>query len=127
MPTNRQAAAVASAGLTVQDLAQLLAAPKKDRFAVWKLSQYNSDPRQWHGWFEQSKSAIDSASLTDDAKLKYLKTLVTGKAKTAIAEFVYCGTMYRVALRTLDWKPTIRCDKCPLRQIESNSFAENAQ
>ena len=102
MPTNHQAAPVASAGLTVQDLAQILAALKKDRLPVWKLSQYNSDPLQWHERFEQSKSAIDSASLTDDAKLTYLKTLVPGKTKTAIAEFVYCGTMYQVALRTLD-------------------------
>ena len=31
----------------------------------------------------------------------YLKALVTGKAKIAIAEFVYCGLMYKGALRTL--------------------------
>ena len=33
-----------------------------------------------------------------------MKTLVTGKAKTAIAEFVYCGTMYQDALKTLERK-----------------------
>ena len=37
-------------------------------------------------------------------KLTYLKTLVTGKAKTAIAEFAYCGAMYKDALRTLERK-----------------------
>ena len=29
-------------------------------------------------------------------------TLVTGKAKTAIAEFAHCGTMYKDALETLE-------------------------
>ena len=48
------------------------------------------------------KSAIDSQSFTDDVKVTYLKTLVTGKAKIAIAEFAYCGLMYKDALRTLD-------------------------
>ena len=43
-------------------------------------------------------------TLTDDVKLTYLKTLVTIKAKTAIAEFTYCGAMYKNALRTLECK-----------------------
>ena len=34
--------------------------------------------------------------------MTYLKTLVTGKAKIAIAEFAYCGLMYKDALRTLE-------------------------
>ena len=37
-------------------------------------------------------------------KLTYLKTLVTGKAKTPIAKFAYCGTMYQDALETLERK-----------------------
>ena len=37
-------------------------------------------------------------------KLTYLKTLVSGKAKTAITEFTYCGTMYKDALKTLERK-----------------------
>ena len=91
-------------GFTIQDLALLLASTKKDHLPEWKLAQYNGDPIQWYEWFGQFKSAIDSAPLTDDVKLTYLKTLVTGKAKTAIAEFAYCGTMYRDALKTLERK-----------------------
>ena len=37
-------------------------------------------------------------------KLTYLETLVTGKAKTAIAEFAYCGTLYQDAMKTLERK-----------------------
>ena len=36
--------------------------------------------------------------------MTYLKTLVTGKAKIAIAEFAYCGLMYTDALKTLERK-----------------------
>ena len=36
--------------------------------------------------------------------MTYLKTLVTGIAKTAIAEFTYCGARYKDALRTLERK-----------------------
>ena len=89
---------------TIQDLALLLVSTKKDHLPEWKLAQYNGDPIQWHEWFGQFRSAIDSAPLTDDVKLTNLKTLVTGKAKTAIAEFAYCGAMYRDALKTLERK-----------------------
>ena len=54
--------------------------------------------------YGQIKSAIDLQLLTDDVKLTYLKTLVTGKAKIAIAEFAYCGLMYKGALRSLERK-----------------------
>ena len=94
----------ATTSFTVQDLAQLLASSKRDHLPEWKLAQYSGDPLQWHKWFGHFKSAIDSAPLTDDVKLTYLKTLVSGKAKTAIAEFAYCGTMYKDALKTLERK-----------------------
>ena len=50
------------------------------------------------------RSAVDTAPLSADVKLTYLKTLVTGKAKAAIANFAYCGSMYQEALRTLEQK-----------------------
>ena len=55
-------------------------------------------------WYGQFKSAIDSQSLTDDVQLTYLKTLVTGKAKFATAEFAYCGLVYKDALSILERK-----------------------
>ena len=81
-----------------------LSSKRNDPLPEWKLSQYSWDPLQWHEWYGQFKSAIDSQSLTDDVKLTYLKTLVTGKAKAAIAEFAYCGAMYKDALKTLERK-----------------------
>ena len=77
---------------------------RNDQLPEWKLSQYSGDPLQGHEWYGQFKSAIDNQSLTDDVKLTYLKTLVTGKAKTAIAEFAYCGEMYKDAPRIIEGK-----------------------
>ena len=88
----------------IREIADAITSKKNDPLPEWKLAQYNGDPLQWHEWYGQFKSAIDSQSLTDDVKLTYLKTLVTGKAKIAIAEFAYCGLMYKDALRTLERK-----------------------
>ena len=85
-------------------LADAITCKKNDPLPEWKLSQCNGDPLQWQELFGQFKSAIDAQSLTDDVKLTYLKTLVTGKAKTAIAEIAYCGVMYKDALKTLERK-----------------------
>ena len=84
----------------IKQLADAITSKKSDPLPEWKLSQYNGDPLQWH----EFKSAIDAQSLTDDVKLTYLKTFVTGKAKTAIAEFAYCGVKYKDALKTLERK-----------------------
>ena len=91
--------------VTVQDLAQLLTAVKKDHLPEWKLEHYNGDPLQWHEWIGQYKKPINSAPLSNDVKLTYLKTLVTGKAKTAIAEFAYWSAMYQEALKTKFGQP----------------------
>ena len=61
-------------GVSIQDLALLLAATKKDLLLEWKLAQYSGAPLLWNEWFGQFKSAIDLAHLTDDVKLTYLKT-----------------------------------------------------
>ena len=94
-----------SAPVTISDLAQLLTISRRDPLPPeWKLESYDGNPLQWHEWFGQFRSAVDSAPLSADVKLTYLKSLVTGKAKTAIANFAYCGSMYQEALRTLERK-----------------------
>ena len=109
-----------------------LSSKRNDPLHEWKLSQYSGDPLQWHEWYGQFKSAIDSQSLTDDVKLTYLKTLVTGKAKTAIAEFAYCGAMYKDALRTLERKfgqpqAVVSAHLCTFGQTQQLSTIEDAQ
>ena len=70
-----QAAPVNPVNLKAQDFPQLLEASKKDNLPQLKLSQYNGYSLQWHEWFGQSKSAIDSATLSDDVEPTFLKTL----------------------------------------------------
>ena len=82
-------------GLWPADVAQLIAATRKDPLPNWKLPEFSGDPLQWPKWFSLFKSAVDSATLTEAAKMTYLKTLVTGKAKTVIEGFAYCGDMYQ--------------------------------
>ena len=74
---------------------------RRDNLPEWKLAQFHGNPLNWYEWFGRFKSTVDSAVLTDDTKLTYLKTLVTGKAKTAIAEFSYSGVMHKETLATL--------------------------
>ena len=88
----------------IREFADAITNKKNDPLPEWKLAQYNGDPLQWHEWYGLFKSAIDSQSLTDDVRLTYLKTFVTGKAKIAIAEFAYYGLMYKDAVRTLERK-----------------------
>ena len=88
----------------IQALADTITSRRNDPLPEWKLSQYSCDPLHWHEWYGQFKNAIDSQSSTDDDKLTYLKSLVTGKAKTAIVESAYCGPMYKDALRSLERK-----------------------
>ena len=81
---------------SARELAELLMHSRNDHFPGNQLN--------WPEWFRQFKSTVDSAVLTDDTKLTYLKTLVTGKAKTAIAEFGYSSVMYKDARATLQRK-----------------------
>ena len=90
--------------LTIKDLAELLTISRKDPLPEWELDKYDGNPLNWHEWYGQFRSAVDSIQLSQDVKLTYLKTLVTGKAKTAIANFAYCGAMYTEALKTLEKK-----------------------
>ena len=90
--------------LSTRESAEILMHRRKDHLPEWKLAQFDGNPLNWHEWLDQFKSTVDSAVLTDDKKLKYLKPLVTGKAKTAIAEFSYIGVMYKDTLATLQRK-----------------------
>ena len=93
-----------NATLTMNVLAKLLTVSRKDPLPKWKLSTFDGNPLQWHEWYGQFKSAVDQAAITDEVKMTYLKTLVSGKAKIAIEGFAYSGALYRDALKALERK-----------------------
>ena len=89
---------------TMDDLAKLLTVSRKNPLPEWKLSTFDGNPLQWHEWYEQFKSAVDQAAITDEVKMTFLKTLVSGKAEIAIEGFAYSGALYRDALKALERK-----------------------
>ena len=72
--------------LSKRELVNMLMHSRKDHLPEWKLTQFDGNPFNWHEWFGQFTTTVDSAILSDDEKLTYLKTLVVGKAKSAIPE-----------------------------------------
>ena len=90
--------------LSTRELVNIFMHSRKDHLPEWKLTQFDGNPLNWHEWFGQFISTVDSAILSDDEKLTYLKTLVVGKAKSAIAEYSYSGVLYKDALATLQRK-----------------------
>ena len=90
--------------VTLEDLKEVLTFNRKDPLPPWNLRKYYGCPLQWFEWIGQFRSAVDSENLSDDVKLHYLKSLVKDKAETAMAEFAYSGTMYKVALMKLERK-----------------------
>ena len=118
----------------IRELADEITSKKNDPLPEWRLAEFNGDPLKWHEWYGQFKSAIDLQSLTDDVKMTYLRTLVTGKLKIAIAEFSYCGLMYKGALRTLERKfgqpqarPEDNSTSVTKTKTASKVFASNSQ
>ena len=75
--------------LSTRESVNILMHSRKDHLPEWKLTQFDGNPLNWHEWSGQFISTVDSAILSDDEELTYLKTLVVGKAKSAIAEYSY--------------------------------------
>ena len=104
---NKQSRPFTSSGskpITNQHLAKILTLSQKSPLPYWKMSSFDGIPLQWPEWFGQFKSQIDAKVLSDDVKLKYLKILVSGKAKKAIAKFTFSGIFYKDTLKTLERK-----------------------
>ena len=89
---NKPSGPITSSGskpITYQDLAKILTMNRKGPLPEWKLSSFDGSPLQWLEWFGQFKSAIDAKVLSNDVKLTYLETLISGTTKKLIAEFAY--------------------------------------
>ena len=94
--------------LSAREVAEFIMHSRKDHPPERKLAQFDGNPLNWVEWFGQFKSTVDSAVHPDDTKLTYLKTLVTIKAKTIIAEFSY-GCVCTGHLATELWATTRFC------------------
>ena len=50
-----------------------------------KLAEFSGDPLEWPEWSQLFQATVHAANMDDSVKMNHLKTMVTGKAKEAIA------------------------------------------
>ena len=50
-----------------------------------KLAEFSGDPLEWPEWSQLFQATVHAANIDDSVKMNHLKTMVTGKAKEAIA------------------------------------------
>ena len=66
-----------------------------------KLAEVSGDPLEWPEWSQLFQATVHAANMDDSVKMNHLKTMVTGKAKEAIAGLGYTAEMYNVAWNVL--------------------------
>ena len=66
-----------------------------------KLAEFSGDPLEWPEWSQLFQATVHAANMDDSVKMNHLKTMVTGKAKEAIAGLGYTAEMYNVAWNAL--------------------------
>ena len=62
-----------------------------------KLAEFSGDPLEWPEWSQLFQATVHAANMDDSVKMNHLKTMVTGKAKEAIAGLGYTAEMYNMA------------------------------
>ena len=66
-----------------------------------KLAEISGDTLEWPEWSQLFQATVHAANIDDSVKMNHLKTMVTGKAKGAIAGLGYTAEMYNVAWNVL--------------------------
>ena len=59
-----------------------------------KLSSFDGNPLEWPEWSNMFKATVHHRDIPDSEKMSHLKTLLTGKAKSAISGMGYSGEFY---------------------------------
>ena len=62
-----------------------------------KLSSFDGNPLEWPEWSNMFKATVHYRDISDSQKMSHLKTLLTGKAKSAISGMGYSGEFYAQA------------------------------
>ena len=69
-----------------------------------KLSSFDENPLEWPEWSNMFKATVHHRDIPDSEKMSHLKTLLTGKAKSAISGMGYSGEFYAQAWELLGRK-----------------------
>ena len=70
----------------------------------FKLSSFSGNPLEWPEWSNMFKATVRHRDIPDSEKMSHLKTLLTGKAKSAISGMGYSGEFYAQAWELLGRK-----------------------
>ena len=69
-----------------------------------RLKNFDGNPLEWPEWSSMFIATVDKRMIPDSKKRSHLKTLLTGKAKSAISEKGYSGQFYSAAWNILEKK-----------------------
>ena len=69
-----------------------------------KLNSFDGNPLEWPEWSSMFIATVDRRPIPDSEKMSHLKTLLTGKAKSAISGMGYFGQLYGAAWSILERK-----------------------
>ena len=69
-----------------------------------KLNNSDGNPLEWPEWSSMFIATVDQRPIPDSKKMSHLKTLLTGKAKSAISGMGYSGQFYGAAWSNLEKK-----------------------
>ena len=69
-----------------------------------RLNNFDGNPLEWLEWSSMSIATIDKRMIPDSEKMSHLKTLLTGKAKSAISGKGFSGQFYGAAWNILERK-----------------------
>ena len=69
-----------------------------------KLNNFDGNPLEGAEWSSMFIATVDQHPIPDSEKLRHLKTLLTGKARSAISGMGFSGQFYRAAWSILERK-----------------------
>ena len=69
-----------------------------------KLNNFDGNPLEWPEWASMFIATVDQRPIPDSEKMSHLKTLLTGKARSAISGMGYSGQFYGAAWSILERK-----------------------
>ena len=69
-----------------------------------RLKNFDGNPLEWPEWSSMFIAKVDKRMIPDSEKMSHLKTLLTGKAKSAISGMGYSGQFYSAAWNFLERK-----------------------
>ena len=69
-----------------------------------KLNNFDGNPLEWPEWSSMFIATVDQRPIPDSEKMSHLKTLLTGKARSAISGMGFSGQFYGAAWSILERK-----------------------